>query len=226
MSQNEPNQPQQPPQWGPEWGQPLPKPAADPTRRPGWARKRIVIPAAAVLFFVGVGIGTSGSSDDTKTAASSKPAPGPTVTATATVTAKPTEQAAAKAKPAPTVTVTATKTATAKPKPKAKTKPKESSPDGKAVFKVWGNAPAGALGPIDITYGSDSENIQGHGVPMTKTLTVDADAMYYNVTAQLQGSGDIHCSVTIDGTTKTGHAQGGYNICSAQLSGGLFGGWE
>lgn len=61
---------------------------------------------------------------------------------------------------------------------------------------------------------------------MTKTLTLKDDAMYYNVTAQLQGGGDVHCSVTVDGKTKTGHASGGYNICNAQLSGGLFGGWS
>ncbi|MGV9991374.1 hypothetical protein [Streptomyces sp. NPDC003374] len=29
------------------------------------------------------------------------------------------------------------------------------------VFKVWGTAPAGALGPLDITYGSDSDNRKG-----------------------------------------------------------------
>jgi hypothetical protein len=90
------------------------------------------------------------------------------------------------------------------------------------VFKVWGNAPSG----VDVTYGSDSDNLQGHGLPMTKTLAVKNGALYYDVTAQLQGGGDVHCSVTIGGKTKEGHAQGGYNICSAQLNGGLFGGWE
>ena len=29
------------------------------------------------------------------------------------------------------------------------------------VFKVWGTAPVGALGPIDITYGSDSDSRDG-----------------------------------------------------------------
>ncbi|WP_164836360.1 hypothetical protein [Actinacidiphila soli] len=46
------------------------------------------------------------------------------------------------------------------------------------------------------------------------------------ITAQLQGGGDIHCSVTIDGQTKSGHASGGYNICSAQLNGDFMGGWS
>lgn len=202
----------QPPPSGPSsWGQVPPPPMpAQPTGRPKWTRKRIAIPVAALIFFIGVGIGSSG--DDQKTAASAKPAPRVTVTATAASKGKPA--------PAPTVTVTKTaKAATTKAKPK-KTEP--AAPKDKVVFKVWGSAPAG----VDITYGSDSDNIQGSGLPMTKTLTLKDDAMYYSVTAQLQGGGDVHCSVTVDGKTKKGHAVGSYNICSAQLSGGLFGDWS
>ncbi|WNM29899.1 hypothetical protein RKE30_05555 [Streptomyces sp. Li-HN-5-11] len=97
-----------------------------------------------------------------------------------------------------------------------------------AVFKVWGTAPAGALGSLDITYGSDSDTRKGNfeNGGFEATLPVTKGAMYEQVTAQLQGSGDIHCSITVGGKTRTGHASGGYNICSAQLSGGLFGGWE
>ena len=94
-------------------------------------------------------------------------------------------------------------------------------------FKVWGTAPAGDLGPLDITYGSDSDTRKGafKNGQFTATLPLNDKAMYYQATAQLQGSGDINCSVTVDGKTKTGHASGGYNICSAQLSSDLFGGW-
>lgn len=201
----------QPPPSEPTWGQVSPPPMPpQPADRPKWARKRIAIPAAALIFFVGVGIGSSGS--DQKTAADAKPAPRVTVTQTAA--------GKGKAAPAPTVTVTKTaKAATTKAKPK---KTEAAAPKDKVVFKVWGSAPAG----VDITYGSDSDNIQGRGLPMTKTLPLKDDAMYYSVTAQLQGGGDIHCSVTVDGKTKTGHAVGSYNICSAQLSGGLFGDWS
>ncbi|MFF3001086.1 hypothetical protein ACFVTC_42215 [Streptomyces sp. NPDC057950] len=52
-----------------------------PASGPKWARKRIVIPAALVILFIGVGIGSSGN--DQKNTASSKPAPRVTVTATA-----------------------------------------------------------------------------------------------------------------------------------------------
>jgi hypothetical protein len=96
------------------------------------------------------------------------------------------------------------------------------------VFKVWGTAPAGALGPLNITYGSDSDNRDGafKNGEFEATLPLDDDALYFNVTAQLQGSGDIHCSVTVGGKTKKAHAAGDYNICMAQLSPGLLGGWH
>ncbi|MFJ3414850.1 hypothetical protein ACIPN8_00790 [Streptomyces sp. NPDC086082] len=100
--------------------------------------------------------------------------------------------------------------------------------DGKVVFKVWGTAPAGALGGLDIGYGSDSDTRKGtfKDGRFEATLTLDKDAMYYTVHAQLQGSGDINCSVTADGKTKKGHASGGYNICDAQLSSNFTGGWS
>ncbi|MEU6538404.1 hypothetical protein [Streptomyces sp. NPDC047000] len=117
------------------------------------------------------------------------------------------------------------------PKAKKSAATEKSNNDGKkktVTFKVWGTAPAGALGPLDITYGSDSDNRNGKFAngKFEATLPLDDEAMYYVVTAQLQGSGNINCSVTVDGKTKKGHASGGYNICDAQLSSGLLGGWD
>lgn len=91
---------------------------------------------------------------------------------------------------------------------------------------MWGTAPAGALGGLDIGYGSDSDTRKGtfKDGSFEATLTLDKDALYYDVHAQLQGSGDINCSVTADGRTKKGHASGGYNICNAQLSSNFTGG--
>ncbi|WP_405994780.1 hypothetical protein [Streptomyces sp. NBC_00986] len=105
---------------------------------------------------------------------------------------------------------------------------KKDATDGKAVFKVWGTAPAGALGGLDIGYGSDSDTRKGtfKDGKFEATLTLRKDALYYDVHAQLQGSGDINCSVTVDGKTKKGHASGGYNICNAQLSSNFTGGWS
>jgi hypothetical protein len=215
----DPRQPWNPQPYGPAPTAPMtggPVPPDGP-RRGKWTRKRILIPAAALIFLIGILIGTAGSgSDDSATVAGAKAAPAPTITVTATPAAK----AAAAPKPAPTVTVTKTVQAKAPAAPKKTKAP--SAPDGQAVFKVWGSAPAG----VDITYGSDSDNIQGHGLPMTKTLSVKDDALYYDVTAQLQGGGDIHCSVTIGSHTKTGHASGGYNICQVQLNEDFLGGFS
>ncbi|MEU9169568.1 hypothetical protein AB0D34_17465 [Streptomyces sp. NPDC048420] len=185
-------------------------PPVPPAPRPGWARKRVLVPVAAGILLLGVGIGAAGNGDGGKKAAA-EPAPTVTVTATAQVDAE--------AEPAPTVTVTRTATA----KAAADTaETADNAPSGKAVFKVWGSAPAG----VDITYGSDGTNLQGKGLPMEKTLSVDEDALYFQVTAQLMGGGDVQCSVTIDGKTKKGRAQGGYNICSAQLNSDFSGGFS
>jgi hypothetical protein len=187
-------------------------PPVPPAPRPRWARKRVLIPVAVGILLLGVGIGAAGSGDDGKKAAA-EPAPTVTVTAPAQVDAE--------AEPAPTVTVT--RTATAKAKAEADTADSaDAAPSGKAVFKVWGSAPAG----VDITYGSDGTNLQGKGLPMEKTLSVDEGAFYYQVTAQLMGGGDVQCSVTIDGKTKKGRAKGGYNICSAQLNSDFSGGFS
>jgi hypothetical protein len=96
------------------------------------------------------------------------------------------------------------------------------------VFKVWGTAPAGALGGLDINYGSDSDTRKGvfEDGRFEAALPLEKGAMYYTLNAQLQGSGDINCSVTVDGQTKSGHASGGYNICDAQLSSDFTGGWR
>lgn len=113
-----------------------------------------------------------------------------------------------------------------KPAGKAKT---DDEPKAKVVtFKVWGTAPAGALGPLDISYGSDSDTRKGvfKDGKFEATLPLDEDAMYFNVMAQLQGSGDINCSITVDGHTEKAHASGGYNICNAQANSGLLGGWD
>lgn len=84
-----------------------------------------------------------------------------------------------------------------------------------AIFTVTGSAPSG----VDITYGSDGSNYQGpKQPPMSKKLRVKKDALYYQVSAQLQGGGNITCKVKIGDAVKVGHARGGYNICSAQLN--------
>lgn len=110
----------------------------------------------------------------------------------------------------------------------AKDDGKKAGTSKAAVFKVWGTAPAGALGGLDINYGSDSDTRKGtfKNGTFEATLPLAKGAMYYTLNAQLQGSGDINCSVTVDGQTKSGHASGGYNICDAQLTSDFTGGWR
>ncbi|WP_244189226.1 hypothetical protein [Streptomyces incarnatus] len=208
MNQQQYPQPQQP-----GWGGPQQPGYGTPPQQPQPPKKskagRIVgfgcLGVVALFVLGGIISAAGGSGDDSGksgSAAGSKPS------ATASKAGKPAADKAGD-----------------KPKTSAK---KEDSGKKVVVFKVWGKAPSGALGPLDISYGSDTDNRQGHwkNGGFTATLPLNNDAMYYQVNAQLQGSGDIHCSVTVDGKTKQGHAAGGYNICDAQLSAGLFGGWE
>ncbi|WP_254648190.1 MmpS family protein [Streptomyces sp. GbtcB6] len=110
----------------------------------------------------------------------------------------------------------------------AKDENKKAGAPKTVVFRVWGTAPAGALGGLDINYGSDSDTRKGvfRDGEFEATLPLKKGAMYYTLNAQLQGSGDINCSVTVDGQTKSAHASGGYNICDAQLSSDFTGGWQ
>lgn len=217
MSQQYPQQPQQP-----NWGQQPTQPGYGYPPQPGYPqpqppKKRSIgkilgiIGAAFVGIIVIAAIAGGGEDDSKDTSSRDK--------ATVVTSDKPKAQADDKAdEPAvdEETEAPAKEEKTEKPKPKVVT------------FKVWGTAPAGALGPLDINYGSDSDSRKGEfkNGKFEATLPLDEDALYYNVRAQLQGSGDINCSVTVDGETKKGHASGDYNICDAQLSGGLFGDWS
>ena len=103
------------------------------------------------------------------------------------------------------------------------------------VFAVSGSAPDG----VDITYGSDSINDSppGNGgttisLPWSGHLRYNSNALYYDVTAQLQGGGHLNCGVYVevinhysDGTQAKaekriahGSASGSFNICDAESS--------
>jgi hypothetical protein len=106
------------------------------------------------------------------------------------------------------------------------------------LFKVWGS------GNPSIQYGTDSDNNQaqgdygplgdGNALPWSASMTYNSSALYYAVTAQLEGWGDISDSVTevvttycSDGIHKTesfplasGQASGGYAIAQAEYADG------
>ncbi|MEV6960285.1 excalibur calcium-binding domain-containing protein [Streptomyces sp. NPDC051207] len=97
---------------------------------PKWARKRYVLPALGLVFFLGIGAGAADSqpTDDAQPAAA-KAQPTATVTATATTTAEP--------EPAPTETVKVkvkvTKTVTAEPASDAGADDSTGGSDGGSV---------------------------------------------------------------------------------------------
>jgi zinc-ribbon domain len=91
-----------------------------------------------------------------------------------------------------------------------------------AEFTVSGVAPNG----LEITYGTDTSNYRGGPLPFYKVVTLNEDAGYYDLNAQLHGGGSITCTLSIGDAVVTGHAAGGYNICSAQLNRDpINGGW-
>ena len=220
MSQQYPQQPQQP-----NWGQQPTQPGYGYPQQPGYPqpqppKKRSIgkilgITTAVFVGLIVIGAIAGGGEDGKNDSSSDKPA---AVTSDKPKAAADDEADEPKEEPA------AEKTTKAPAKEEKPDKPKPKV----VTFKVWGTAPAGALGPLDINYGSDSDSRKGEfkNGKFEATLPLKDDAMYYNVMAQLQGSGDINCSVTVDGETKKAHASGDYNICSAQLSGGLFGDWS
>lgn len=82
------------------------------------------------------------------------------------------------------------------------------------TFEVRGTAPDG----VQITYGTDSENHDLAGtLPAKASMRYDTHALYYHLTAQLQGSGSIKIRILLDGREVAhGAASGGYNIAMAQ----------
>lgn len=105
------------------------------------------------------------------------------------------------------------------------------------MFKVWGS------GQPSIQYGTDSSTNNpgslgplgdGNALPWSATMPYDPNALYYAVTAQLEGSGSITDSVTEVIITKcsgkppktesfplaNGSASGGYGIAQAEYAGG------
>ncbi|MFC9165237.1 excalibur calcium-binding domain-containing protein [Streptomyces fungicidicus] len=126
-----------------------PAPPAASRTAPKWARKRYVLPALGLAFFIGIGAGASDSQpkDDAKPLAARET---PSATVTATVTASPT----AKPEPAPTVTKTievkvkVTKTVTAQPASGYSSGDDESSSGGSVYYQNCAAARAAGAAPV------------------------------------------------------------------------------
>jgi hypothetical protein len=67
-------------------------------------------------------------------------------------------------------------------------------------------------------------------LPFTKTVPLDSNAQYYNVTAQLSGAGQVSCTTVVDwdgqSVTQSGQASGGYNLAAAEVCSDFSGGWQ
>lgn len=81
--------------------------------------------------------------------------------------------------------------------------------------------------PADVTYGPAGSDFSGT-VPMTKSAPIDENASYYAITAQLNGSGTVSCSVSVGGKViDHATASGSYNIADCEMTKSLFGNsWE
>lgn len=89
-------------------------------------------------------------------------------------------------------------------------------------------------GGVDITYGPNGSSHSASRLPFKRVVPLDAGALYYAVSAQLQGGGDVSCTTTVQTDDLLGYAQtvsnsgsadGGYNIASAEVCSGIDG-WE
>jgi hypothetical protein len=103
-----------------------------------------------------------------------------------------------------------------------------TTPDVEQVtFKCTGSTDGNG---IDITYGAEGTNDSASSLPFTKTVQLSTTAQYYDVTAQLQGGGNVSCTTTVQsgGQTviQTGSASGDYNIASAEVCSSFDGGWD
>lgn len=94
------------------------------------------------------------------------------------------------------------------------------------TYACTGSAPSG----VQITYGPAGSQFSADSLPFSETDSLDASAQFYVTTAQLQGSGSVSCTTTVQPggggvVVAGGSASGGYNIASAQVCSSSDG-WE
>ncbi len=143
-------------------------------QRSWFGRHKVLTAFLVVTAIIIAGAIAGGSTEDTTNGSNASASPG----AEQPAADRTGEDDQAPADPDPTYEETADPEPAPEPEPEA---------EPVVTFKVWGDAPAG----LDIMYGSDSENLSGDALPFEATLPYDGDALYYHVTAQLMGGGDI-----------------------------------
>jgi hypothetical protein len=106
----------------------------------------------------------------------------------------------------PTATASAAAVASSAPPPSPSPKPVAQT----VTYIVTGS-------DADVTYGPAGTDLSGT-VPMSVTQPLGTPA-YYDINAQLNGSGDVKCAIEVDGKpVSTAEASGGYNIADCEIS--------
>ena len=121
--------------------------------------------------------------------------------------------------PASTPTAAAPAAAVSSAAPAAKPSPSPKPAAQTVTYIVSGSG-------ADVTYGPAGTDLTG-AVPMTVTKPLGSPS-YYDINAQLQGSGDVKCIIEVDGKAiSTAEASGGYNIAGCEISKDpLTGAWQ
>lgn len=89
------------------------------------------------------------------------------------------------------------------------------------TYKVTGST-------ADVTYGPAGSDLAGHA-GMDKTIKITGKpAVYYSITAQLQGGGKVTCEILVNGqVTSKSTASGGYNLANCEVMQDPFSGkWQ
>ena len=109
---------------------------------------------------------------------------------------------------------TTTASASTTPTVGSTTTTKAAAPHAKAARQTVTYVVTGST--ADVQYGSAGSSAQGK-VPMTVTSTL-GDPTYYNISAQLNGSGSVTCKLEVDGKViSQAKASGGYNIAMCEI---------
>jgi hypothetical protein len=199
-----------PPPGGPQYGQPA-APGYPPQRPPrrrsrkSWpARHKVLATLGSITALIVIAVAAS---------AGHHPAPVAAPAAAVTHTASPASTVLAKTK---------TKT---KAKPAAKSQVAAKASPRKPAAQTITYTVTGTAG-TQVTYGPAGTELTG-AVPMKITGKL-GDPAYYSVTAQLQGGGEVACSIAVDGKViSRGTATGGYNIAMCEIiTDPLSGEWE
>lgn len=185
-------------------------------------RTRAAIAAAAAVLLAAAGCSSGASARSANTGATTAPGPIQTTDPAADNYSYPPQ---ATFGPGQNVTVD-----TSSPSPNDLVTPPALTAPEQVTYHCSGSAPDG----VDITYGPNGSSHSASRLPFNHVEPLTDGALYYAVSAQLQGSGSVSCTTTVqtdnldgsaDDVSNSGSADGSFNIAAAEVCGGIDG-WE